>query len=217
MSRRIEMLGRTFGLLTVVSTAPVCETDRKRRLRFLCECACGETCVVVGGSLRSGHTKSCGCLNRRGNPTHGHHNERLYGVWKTMKSRCRNPAVAGYENYGGRGIAVCEEWSADYSAFRDWALRTGYQEELTLDRRDNEKGYSAENCRWVSRTTQNRNQRPRKDSTTGMRGVKRLSSTEFSAVIYLNGTRVNLGVFDSLEAACEARADAERQYWGGDD
>jgi len=81
-----------------------------------------------------------------------------------MRDRCRNPNCHAYDNYGGRGIKVCPEWENDFEAFRDWALANGYDPEApygvcTLDRKENDKGYSPENCRWISMKAQTENRR----------------------------------------------------------
>ncbi len=78
-----------------------------------------------------------------------------------MKKRCYNPAYKIYKDYGGRGITVCAEWLHDFVAFRDWALSHGYQDDLTIDRIDNDKGYSPDNCHWATMKEQRVNQRPR--------------------------------------------------------
>ena len=210
------MIGKVFGRLTVIAEAPASDTTKKKRVRYECKCSCGNTYVANGEDLRGGHTKSCGCLNREGNPKHHGAGEKLYGVWKTMKSRCHNPNVAGFKNYGGRGISVCLEWFHDYSAFRDWALSTGYEPGLTIDRIDNDKGYSPENCRWTTRATQSRNQRARKDSNSGVRGVRELDYGAYEAYIFLGNKHISLGVFDSLDEATTVRKHAEEKYWGGD-
>ena len=81
---------------------------------------------------------------------------RLYNIWHNMRTRCYNPNYTYYNRYGGRGIAICEEWNK-YETFKKWALENGYSDNLTLDRKDNNKNYDPSNCRWVSRKTQANN------------------------------------------------------------
>lgn len=85
--------------------------------------------------------------------------ERLYSVWCTMKSRCYNPQTKSYPYYGAMGITVCPQWRNDYPAFKAWAERSGYRPGLTLDRRDNNRGYSPDNCKWSTRREQVRGRR----------------------------------------------------------
>ena len=88
--------------------------------------------------------------------THGMRNSRLYKVWCAMKERCNNPHNKRYDRYGGRGITVCAEW-VQFEPFYKWAKENGYEETKSIDRINNDKGYSPENCRWVTRSVQNRN------------------------------------------------------------
>ena len=92
-------------------------------------------------------------------PTHGQTNTRLYSIWVGMRKRCNNPKDRAYINYGGRGITVCDEWNGDFAAFRDWALASGYNDHLSIDRIDNDQGYSPDNCRWTTTRCQNGNKR----------------------------------------------------------
>ena len=106
--------------------------------------------------------KSCGCTQYTeniGNYKHGGKGAKLYAVWKHMKQRILNPNDKGYKDYGGRGIIICPEWTNDYIVFRDWALSNGYQEGLEINRILNDGNYEPNNCNFVPRKENNRNQR----------------------------------------------------------
>ena len=116
---------------------------------WLCDCDCGNECIVYSHSLISNSTKSCGCLRKDQLKTHGQAYTRLYIIHKNIKQRCYNINHPAYSYYGEKGIQLCEEWH-DFMTFKEWAESNGYAKELTIDRIDGNKGYNPSNCRWIS-------------------------------------------------------------------
>ena len=155
-----NMIGTRFGKLVVVSVAPVYTAPSGGiHKRYSCKCDCGNQVMVLKEHLTSGRQKSCGCLKKlNGNPTHREIHTRLYRIWGNMCNRCLNYNNPAWDDYGGRGITVCSEWKK-YENFRDWAKTNGYTDNLTIDRSDNDMGYTPQNCRWVDGFVQANNKR----------------------------------------------------------
>ena len=160
-----NLTGQTFGRLTVEYYAGMATYKTGNKTRWNCSCECGAEHVVTGGSLKSGHTKSCGCLNREMNlarsTKHGAAGRGRttpeYRTWIKMLGRCTNPTNDAFHLYGGRGITVCERWLNSFENFlEDMGLKPPGR---SLDRINNSLGYSPDNCRWATRTEQNRNTR----------------------------------------------------------
>lgn len=164
--------GERFGSLLVIKEVArkIYPSGGSRRM-YLCVCDCGKTITASREHLLKGKNKMCiSCSSKKtikyaqkAKRKHGEsygsgHYTKLYGVWSAMKRRCQNPHTMWYEQYGGRGIKVCDEWQ-EYMPFRKWAMDNGYAEGLSIDRIDVNGDYCPKNCRWVDMKTQQNNRR----------------------------------------------------------
>jgi len=145
-----------YGNLRIIDeiSPHVYPSGRKAR-RMKCQCDCGNFVNIVLMHLRSEHTKTCGCTMEH----HGLRYHPLYKIWLGIKSRCYIPNATGYKNYGGRGIAVCDNWIKSFKSFYDWCINNNWKKGLQIDRIDNEGSYCPINCRVVSNTENVRNSR----------------------------------------------------------
>ena len=196
-----KLIGETFRKYPT-------ETSKQKATYGLFECQyCKKEFECQVSNVKKKDTRSCGCqiINNFGT-THGLKSNRFYGTWRQMKSRCFNPRNVSYIHYGGRGITVCEEW-LDIKNFIEWAERTHPNiEGVTLDRIDNNKGYSPDNCRWVNAYIQGTNQRMKKSNTSGFVGViKSKSSGRWRARVSTKYTNKHIGCFNIIEEAVLAR------------
>lgn len=154
----IDISGQRFGRLTAVRYHDYTNNNGSR---WLFRCDCGNEIVAYSSLVRSGRTKSCGCLNqelRKSRARHGMVGTPIHNAWLHMRQRCNNPNSREFKNYGGRGIKVCPEWD-DFKEFYSWSVENGYREGLTIDRINNDGNYEPDNCRWVTMLVQENNKR----------------------------------------------------------
>lgn len=162
---KMDLSGRRVGNYTVI------EKSKNGRSTWVCKCDCGKVFDLCASRILEGKQISCGCVAKKcqrdfaeSHITHGDSYTRLYKTYRGMLDRCYNKNLKIYKDYGGRGISVCDEWRNSYEAFRDWALKAGYQDGLgralqSIDRIDVNGNYEPSNCRWATSKVQQKNQR----------------------------------------------------------
>ena len=191
----LEDLGKMFAT----------ENSKGRKRFGLYKCGfCGKEFRTQTFMVKNGNTKSCGCYKKikvsESAKKHGLSHTRLYTIFAKIKSRAYNPKNKRYNDYGGRGITVCDEWKNDFMSFYNWAMSNGYSDELSIDRIDNDGNYEPNNCRWTTKVIQARNQRIQTNNTSGYKGVHfNKIAGKYMAKICVNKKRIHLGYFTTPE------------------
>ena len=202
--KMIQNLGRIYAT----------SKSKQRTLFAIYECPyCKEPFKAMTSHIKDWHTQSCGCksheLTASKKTTHGISSHPIYGAWRNMIRRCKDPKEKEYKNYGARGISVCVEWEDNVTTFYNWAMQNGYKEGLVLDREDNEGNYEPNNCRWINTNVSAENKRLlRYDNKTGYRGImfrkKKNLKRPWRAMINWNNIAYKLGYYSTPRQAAQA-------------
>ena len=207
MPKKLDLTGQRFGRLVVLEEAP----KKNNKIVWYCKCNCGNEKIISSNNLRSGTTKSCGCLNiekaKERQTKHGKRNTLTYKIWDGMIQRCYNKNNTEYFRYGGRGIKVCERWWDFENFYED--MDKHWQKGLTLERIDNDDDYKPSNCKWASRQEQAYNTRAKGYS-------KDKKNNKWVSCITVNYKQIHLGSFDTPEEARQAYVEAKKKYHGID-
>lgn len=220
-----DLSGHKYNRLEVVGYRG---KDRHGNAKWLCKCECGTERVVLGMSLRSGNTKSCGCFQRDAsvayNTIHKASKHPYYRTWRGIIDRCTNPNSRDYGAYGGRGIGVCDRWKNDFYKFvSDMGEKP--TKSHSIDRVNNNEGYSPENCRWATKSTQSKNRGLHSNNKSGIKGVclvnkgrswlgtfqiskKKSVRKQFSITKH--------GYENALSMACKFRAEGVKKHYKGE-
>ena len=186
-----DLTGMVFGKLTVIRRVA---SNKHKRSVFLCRCECGNEKQIWAAHLMTRKNPACGCMIGKSNKRHGRTETRFYKIWSGMKDRTTRKLCPAYPKYGGRGIVMCDRWltsfenfSADmFESYEDHVLLHG-ENDTTIERRDNDKGYNPENCSWATRKEQARN---RKSSSLVVHNGVEMTVAEFAEILNQGQVRV---------------------------
>lgn len=161
---KVDLTGYSFCEFKVLEESkPKIRNDGHKVRQWKCLCSCGNVRYLSTQEIRTEKRKSCGCkhneYSRKNATIHGDSHKRLHNIWSGIRARCYCKTDYHYKWYGARGVKMDERWRNDYCAFKTWALNAGYSPELSIDRIDNDGGYTPDNCRWVDQKTQCNNKR----------------------------------------------------------
>lgn len=188
-------------LIKITETRYPTATSKKRNTYGIFKCICGQEFEAIITVVKNRGDYTCGC-SRKYKGKHNLSSHRLYHTWNGMMQRCYNPKNKDFERYNGRGITVCESWHSIENFIND--MDESYIKGLTMDRINNNLGYSKDNCRWITQEIQSRNTRVLSSrNTSGYRGVTyEKSRKKWRSIIIVNKNKVSIGSFeDKIEAA----------------
>ncbi len=214
-----DMVGRSFGRLTVIGTGSLDESTKgNRRSTVICECSCGTIKKLKCNTLLTGNTQSCGCLALDTRTTHGMSSHELYPTFNAMKNRCNRQTHSEYKHYGAKGVKVCDRWMEIMpQGFLNFLADMGERpsKQHSIDRIDFLGNYEPSNCRWATKLEQNINRGVDKRNKAGKTGVVKCKTKgKWKAQIRFQGELYHLGTFDDLDSAIQARIAAELKYFG---
>jgi len=205
MGKYIDLTGKKFNYLFVIKRSYLKKTGA---VVWECLCDCGKTTYQDTYRLKRGIVKSCGCYNKSSeskvNKKHGLYRHKLYGTYYHMRQRCYNFNDKRYKSYGGRGIAICDQWLSDFVSFYNWAIHNGYRDNLSIDRIDNDGDYAPENCRFVSLKKNNRNtsrivlSKEKADQIRALYGAKKYNQPQLAKLFNTHNSTISLIINNKL-------------------